>query len=72
MVFRFLTRRFLHVCVLRANNVISNEYKHIPLRRRKFEVIRVLGHHFRGHQSWEDRDLGEIGDFVKDSYVKDM
>ena len=53
-------------------NVISDDYRLIPLRRRKFEVIPVLDHDFRGHQSWEDWDLGEIGDFVKDSYVKDM
>ena len=28
------------------------------MQRRKCEVIRVLDHDFRGHQSWEDRDLG--------------
>ena len=33
-------------------------------------MIPVLGHDFRGHQSWEDWDLGEICIFVKDSYVK--
>ena len=42
-------------------NVISDDYRLIPLRRRKFEVIPVLDHDFRGHQSWEDWDLGEIG-----------
>ena len=51
-------------------NVISDDYRLIPLRRRKFEVIPVLDHDFRGHQSWEDWDLGEICIFVKDSYVK--
>ena len=50
-------------------NVISDDYRLIPLRKRKFEVIPVLDHDFRGHQSWEDWDLGEIGDFVKDSYT---
>ena len=32
-----------------------------PLSRRKFEVVRVLDHDFRGHQSWEDWDLGNFG-----------
>ena len=41
-------------------NVIYDEYRFIPLRRRKFEVIRVVGRDFRGHQSWEDRDLDLI------------
>ena len=42
-------------------NVISDDYRFIPLRRRKFEVIRVLDHDFRGHQSWQDWDLANIG-----------
>ena len=36
-------------------NVISDDYRFMPLRRRTFEVIRVLDHDFIGHQSWEDQ-----------------
>ena len=42
-------------------NVISDDYRFIPLRRRKFEVIRVLDHDFRGHQSWEDQYFENVG-----------
>ena len=42
-------------------NVISDDYRFIPLRRRKFEVIRVLDHDFRGHQSREDQYFENVG-----------
>ena len=55
-------------------NVISDDYRFIPLRRRKFEVIRVLDHDFRGHQSWEDQYFENVGSvFWKSiSFVKDL
>ena len=41
------------VTPLRPGNVISDEYRLRALRK-KSEVIRVLGHDFRGPESWGD------------------
>ena len=45
-------------CPESVSGVISQQYRHVSLTSRKFEVIRVRDHDFRGHQSWEDCDLG--------------
>ena len=54
-------------------NVISDDYRFIPLRRRKFEVIRVLDHDFRDDQSWQDWNLANIGShLLRILLIRDM
>ena len=50
-------------CQESVSGVISQQYRHVALMSRNFEVIPVLDHDFRGHQSWR---VGVWISFVKD------